>query len=445
MSYGWVVLATGIGLGLGIIIWGVLCRHDRASALPFRQLFLIVIITGVICRIAIACFNPTFNAPDEQAHFKYVKYIYEERTFPVQTSKMDAFTNDWEYYQPPVYYILLAPVYGIATRFSGESHITIVVFRFGSIALWLINIFLALKILNHLGVQDLLLRIFTMGMVCLLPTYTFLSSSINNDNLLITLSGLIFLLTVRNQSFRNSLLIGVLCGVALLTKATALIVLLGVVAWLITRWIRGFQSLSATVFHLLLICIPALLIWAPWAFRNFNLYGDVIGHSAAGIPVKWPSVFHAFRYTLVDVKASFWSVSGIHNSVRFLPFIGIHITYFAILGFVRALIVRNIAFRDYVNNKGVDFMISMAVAIAFSIALVLQFGFEYGQGQGRFLFPLLIPISLLTAFGISFLGIRTLPRMHIHFTGLFIAYVLCFTVFSFAMFALKIHSPWYAV
>ena len=55
---------------------------------------------------------------DEPAHFNYVRHLVEHRTFPVQTrhvAEPGAFERaDFEYYQPPLYYLLCAPLVAVA-------------------------------------------------------------------------------------------------------------------------------------------------------------------------------------------------------------------------------------------------------------------------------------------------------------------------------------------
>src|SRR5688572_7628702 len=165
---------------------------------------MIILTTGFICRIAFLLFTPTFYAPDEQAHFKYVKYLAEHHSLPIQTSLTDSSTNDWEYYQPPIYYILLSPFYLLAERLFQNDFLTVRVLRGFSIILWGITTLFSFKFLDSLNIHDRFLKIFVIAMVCLLPTYTFLSSVINNDNLLIAFGSAILYLTVQPTSPRNS-------------------------------------------------------------------------------------------------------------------------------------------------------------------------------------------------------------------------------------------------
>jgi hypothetical protein len=67
---------------------------------------------------------------------------------------------------------------------------------------------------------------------------------------------------------------------------------------------------------------------------------------------------------------------------------------------------------------------------------VVRFGWLYGQGQGRFLFPVLIPISVFIAVGLKLLGADRLNRAHVHAVGFLSAYALSFTGFSLGLFTL---------
>ena len=393
----------------------------------------IILIIGLTCRVAFSLLTPTFYAPDEQSHFNYVKYLAESRSFPVQTSKTDASTNDWEYYQPPIYYLVLTPFYLMSERLFQNDFITVRLLRAFSIFLWGITVLLTFKFLDSLKVYDAFLRIFVTAMICLLPTYTFLSSVINNDNLLITIGTAILYLVTQPLSRRNSMFTGFLLGLALLTKLTAIVYITLIILMLFIILVKRAINRDVILHRFLLIGL-ALALWAPWGWRNYRVYGSITAEEVANVPRQWVSVYQAVIKTLQYMGESFWSVSGIYNNVYFIyPKIGILVFLFACAGLIYGLFFSKKQLHLLIQGNH-NIIIALMLAIGINVVLVIRFGVLYGQGQGRFLFPLLIPISLLMGMGFRMYSLSNRYNILIHLTGFFVTYVMSFTLYSLAMF-----------
>jgi 4-amino-4-deoxy-L-arabinose transferase-like glycosyltransferase len=434
MSYLSILLITGgctlvaIGLWLGLICW------DKISGVSTRQLFIIILAVGLLCRVSYSFLTPTFYAPDEQPHFKYVKYLAENRSLPVQTSQTGSPTNDWEYYQPPLYYLSLTPFYWLSQALFQEDAATVRLLRAFSIMLWGITVLFTIRFCESLNVYDVFIKIFVVSMISLLPTYTFLSSVINNDNLLITIgSGILCLVIQPKASLKNSALIGILLGLGLLTKLTVVVYIPLIVFILLIGLVRRTISWS-TIPHIILSIVIAALIWAPWAWRNWNVYGSITAEELANVLYQWKSVFHAVLATLKYVQRSFWAVSGIYNNIDvFYPIIGQIVFYLAMIGLLHGLLSKREKL-SFLALKNINILIASALAILINLMLVFRFGILYAQGQGRFLFPLLIPFSLLMAIGLRMFSVSDSEKSHIHITGFFITYAMSFTSFSLAIF-----------
>ena len=54
--------------------------------------------------------TPPFEAPDENAHFAFVRYLAAERRLPDARPESRAGWDSHEWIQPPLYYMLLAPM-----------------------------------------------------------------------------------------------------------------------------------------------------------------------------------------------------------------------------------------------------------------------------------------------------------------------------------------------
>jgi uncharacterized membrane protein len=435
MSYIGVLLLTVAGALVGGAIWVGCLRRDRVSPLSFGQLAVFVVAIGAACRLFYALLTPTFCAPDEQSHFNYVKYLHEKHRLPVQQSKVGAGTNDWEYYQPPLYYLGMVPFYwGCTGALHAGPATTVRVMRLTSLLLWLVNVLFALRAIRLLQVGDLFLKVFVLSMLCLLPTYVFLSSAISNDNLLIAFGGMIVCCLLRQESFRNSLLLGLLLGAALLTKLSAAVYVVLAVSLLVLRIWEGSGNRLRTLRSFALAVGVALLLWAPWLLRNRTLYGSFTAEETANISACWPSVFHAIRYTAIVLKESFWATAGMTNeTVAPFPSVGMHVFYFAAVGFLYGLSSNRRRLLSLMGGNRL-FLMAVVLAIAVNVVLVFRFGFLYRQGQGRHLFPLLILIALLLGTGLRSLPWVDSTRLHVHAVGFFTTYSISFACFSLAMF-----------
>ncbi len=418
---------------MGLVVWfGLL--HRRKSPALFGRLIVGMICIGLLFRVAFALFTPIFFAPDEQSHFNYVKYLYTHQAFPVQHSKTDAPSNDWEYYQPPLYYILCLPFYWISYHVSGEDyHVLVRSLRGISIILWITNMYFVRKLLDRLQVTDIYFRGFVLCMVALLPTYTTLSSSINNDNLLIMLGGLLLYVLTQEITGDRAIWLGVLLGIALLTKLTAVVYVFAIATVLIARYAAGTLSLVVTIYRFLTATIIAAMMWLPWGLRNTIIYGDFTAESVANVPYRWRSVNDAITTVIKSIAKSFSSVSGIYNNIEFFPIVGFILLGVACFGIVYAIFRRPTFFNNQqVSHTNTLFMPSMALTVIINYVLVLRFGLLYNQGQGRFLYPMIIPIALLMAIGIKHTLNTT--QAYVHAAGFFVSYFLAFAGFNLALF-----------
>jgi len=410
-----------------------------------HRLCLLIVTTAVCCRIAFCLFTPTFYAPDEQSHFNYIKYLYQNHKFPVQTKiiKRDNTKHNWEYYQPPLYYLTTVPIYAASESpsylISGKSdnaHLQVIAMRFFSIILWIINVAFIFKILDNLQIESILFRTVVLSVVCLLPTYIFLSSVINNDNLMITFGGAILFTLTREISYRNSLLTGVLLGLALLTKTNAVISLFFAGIVFLIHLHRKDLSFSLVSRHCILIFLIPILMFAPWGIRNIVLYNNIFAVNMSNIPFDWPSFPTAVKYISETIITTFWATAGIYNNIKFLPEISKLITYIMLACFLYSLLSKQKSSGVQFPQETKAFIFASVAAVALNIILVFQFALQYRQSQGRFLFPSLIPTAILCAIGVmGCVPKRLVVTFSVITGGLFTAYAVSFTVYSLVSFA----------
>ncbi len=180
--------------------------------------------------LAYAHFVPAWQAPDEPAHFNYVKFLAERGQLPVLTQgdfpnvtpgpdfspSSDISGFRYESHQPPLYYAFAAALYKLGAR--------VAVLRAFSLLLG------AVLLVMTFACSRLVLPAWDAGalaaaaFVAFLPMHLFMSASINNDTLSEVVASsllLVFLGVVAGYRVRGLwLLTGLLLGAALLTKVT---------------------------------------------------------------------------------------------------------------------------------------------------------------------------------------------------------------------------------
>lgn len=433
MHAGAAILITAAALLAGALFWIGLVYWHRRRPLSVRQLFMVVLVVGVLGRLAAVVFTPTFYAPDEQSHFNYIKYLAEKRDFPVQAGRMGESDNEWEYFQPPLYYLLLVPLYRAVEALFHNTATTVLVLRFVSVLLWVVNIRLGLLLLKRLGVKDELVWLSTMTLACLLPTYLFVSAAINNDNLLITVgTGLACLMAQQKRSLQNSLGMGVTLGLALWVKQSALIFVPAIGLLFLLEAVRRHVSWRGMFGHLALALGLAAVIASPWAFRNWRVYGTLTPEDLSAAAKAWPSLVDGLLSAGHNLTKTFWSVSGISNDIGYpFPLLGICFALLCVAGLVLGRKQEPQPVGKLLGATTPPVLAALALAVLVNVLLVLRFGYLYGMGQGRHLFPLLYPIALGLAW-----GLKSIPSHHptVHMVGFWVTYALSFEAFSLCRF-----------
>jgi len=395
---------------------------------PVPRLFWVLLLVGLACRVTFAFLTPVFYAPDEQAHLNYIQYLVEHRSFPVVQGKLGDAANDWEYCQPPLYYLLMLPAFYLAQEVFHDQAAIVRTLRLCSVLLWLFNLWFGVLLLRRLQIRDKVVWLFVTAMASLLPTYTFVSAAINNDNLLATLgSGLLYLLAGSEPSLRRALLLGLALGLALLTKQSAVVLVPAVVVWSVFDWWKRRHPWAQAAGQLTAMLGMAGLLFGPWMLRNWQLYGTFTPEYLVITRLTWPSVFHGLASAIHNLVKSFWAVAGVTNDIGYpFPLVGmlfmvLCVTWFQEDGDIKRAykILRPEANRPYLAGAW--------VAVAVILVLVIRFGYLSGMGQGRYLFPVLYPIALLLA-----ARWRTFPLKHpeILTVGIWVIYAVGFTVFS---------------
>ncbi len=429
-----IAVLTGAGTLVATAAAAWLMARERRGRPDGRVLLAAIVSIGLMCRILVAIVTPTFMAPDEEPHFAYVQFVAANHRLPIQQALTDAPTRDWEYYQAPLYYVALVPLHEAARRLHLGQAWTVRLLRLCSVPLWVFTVLFCVRWLRQMEADPFVIT-FVVSTLSLLPALVALNGVINNDNLINLLGAALFMCLARvNRSTAGAVGVGILLGLALLTKITGL-VLIALVGlwWLVGVLRRGIDR--AAFWRTALALATAGLMFLPLAWRNLRLYGSLSGLNAAVAPRSWPALT-AFWQTLKIIHLSFFATAGVTGDVGpFFPSIvfplsGVVVAYLAVVWTLRQWWAGE-ASPLATLRASPDILVASAVAIVIAFAAAFRIGFLYGFGQGRFLYVLLPPLAVFAAGMMRRpFGLRLAPA---HVAGLFIVYGVSFTSFSLAV------------
>ncbi len=372
-----------------------------------------------------ALYTPDWQAPDEPAHYNYVRQLAAGRWPVMQVGDYDqvyqaevigqrfaagypvtqAFA--YEDYQPPLYYLALTPVFWL-TDGRLEALRLVSVLMGGGVVLLTYAIGLRLRPAAPW------LALSAAGFVAFLPQHIAMLSAVNNDSLAELLIAaiwwqLVSLFTPQPDPTRfgrrSQWLLGGLLGAAFLTKVTAYL-MAPIVTLALFRLYRGQRAALWPVLGRVLGL--ALCLGGLWWLRNIWVYPglDPFGIAAhdrvvVGQPTTadWVaerglgSVLTALGRTTFQ---SFWGQFG-WMAAPLPPRFYLALALFTLLtgvGWLLAVWRRPV---DWRLEPQRSLVLLFGALVLLNITLFLGYNITYVQHQGRYFFPSLIPISLAVA------------------------------------------------
>lgn len=264
----------------------------RDEILPLGLLLLAYLALAILFAVR----TPAWQAPDEPAHYNYVRQLVGgslpviapgdwDQTYLGQIvgAEFDPAYSvaglTYEDWQPPLYYLLQAPLY----RLSGGA---LTAMRLLSVALGAGVVALAYVVGRATFGGRVPPALAVAAFVAFLPQHLAILASVNNDSLAeLLIAAILALLVVpwpepaTRGDGRRLLALGLLLGAAFLTKGTAYLMAPVAGAFLLARHWGAWRPLARA---LLLVFVPALLLGLLWWGRNLAVYGglDALGKAA---------------------------------------------------------------------------------------------------------------------------------------------------------------------
>ncbi|MCY3797638.1 MAG: DUF2142 domain-containing protein [Chloroflexi bacterium] len=408
-----------------------------------KTLFAIILLGYLVTGALYAIYTPPWQAPDEPAHFNYIRQIAEagccpriergdwqsdylsqlttSRFAPEHLDRLDSI--QYEDHHPPLYYLLASVVFKLS---AGD----LIALRLFSVVLGAAVVCLSYVISRCIAPAQPQIALGAMALVAFTPQHLSMMASVNNDALAEVIVALALLwLFRRNSEDMPIWQLGLIVGAALLTKIT--ITFLGLIVplaiWL--KWRRGGGPARELLRSIAIFLSVAILIGGLWWLRNITVYGfpDFLGLAAhdavvADQPRSADYIAqHGFAVYLSQLTGttfkSFWGQFGwmalpldkvlggwLYRGFALLTLVGI-------TGAILAARPWSVGDRDATRPPmSADAIIVLLAAMLLVALQFIYYNIEFQQWQGRYLFPALIPIAFLLVYGIDHWRARLLSR-----------------------------------
>jgi len=414
---------------------------NRYANIPLGALIVLYLALALLYVYA----TPIYEAPDELYHFALVEHVARTGELPIQNQRrIGAWKQEGS--QPPLYYLLSAPLVrlfntddfraiqphnphvnmGIPGAVGNKNRIlhdapyslemhgaraATYANRLISVLLGAVTVYAVYQAARTFAPNQRHFALLAAGLTAFNPQFLFITAAVNNDSLVTALNSLTLwqTLVMLRDGFktRRSVILALLVALATLSKLSGLVMVVTVALaglWVAyqRRDLRGLVLLGA----LMLGVWAGLAGW--WYARNLHLYGELFGTntmlSVFGRRLE-PLTFGALLRELGSLRMSYWGVFGWFNVLTVPAF---YVAVDALM--VAALIGLALAV------IGGDFNTTQRIQAAF-LALTFGIGFaafitwtlQTTGTQGRLLFPYMLVLSVLMAFGLMRL-LRT--RVH---------------------------------
>ncbi|HET8523896.1 MAG TPA: hypothetical protein VFL82_11710 [Thermomicrobiales bacterium] len=398
--------------------WRHMFAGDRCWLIPLLVLFL---AKGIVLIAVVA----PFTGHDEVDHFYYIARLAHgdglgvvgKVDLPPAAAPYQAYVADYptnaEVIQPPLYHLLLVPVYW---AIPGGDIAKLEVMRFVSLGLGAVVVWLAYAVARLGFPGEFWIRAGTPVFVAFQPQFSFEAGIVNHDILVILLSSLLIYFLVKwlstGYTRERQLWLAAICAAGLWTKTSFGLVLpvVALCAWFARRdqgqrWWRAIPDVAV-------VWGGALLLALPWFIRSYHLYGDPTGarrlHTLSDYGAQ-ASTYRAMITSAVFWRGrleDFWGNYG----WRLVPFdIGtyqvIELVWVAAGAGLIMLLIRVIWRKAHGRPGVISHLQRQVLAIITLWVLLLIYGVLYigtiQFTQSRFAFPAMIGFGVLTVVGLG--------------------------------------------
>lgn len=353
------------------------------------------------------------GAPDERQHANYVRHLLTGNGLPVLDPKDPNLGENYQSHQAPLYYLLtagLAKVTGWYPDSHEGIHLRLLNVLIGGITC--LGLYQLIKLATGSDSASLLGTTLTAFM----PMVLALHGAISNDPLLYCLCtwALVWLLKAdaMGWTWQRALILGLLMGLAIDTKTTA-VALLPIV---VMAAVFGRRE-PAIVRGASIALVTAILIAMPWWIRNTNLYGDplaigVFAESFTGNPRTQDMVAALGPVRYWTEFFGWWSLRSFFGVFGYMDIFWSSNIY-RVLATILTLIALGLlrAGRLGLNPPSQRGRLYVYSFLGLILLLYLQFNLTYFQAQARYVYPAIGAIGLGLGTALLVWGGRAAPKV----------------------------------
>lgn len=412
-----------------------------------RETRILALITLLYLALAVtySFVVPLWEAPDEPSHFLYARYLAQNGYLPSPTYYTEdiagSFEGDYilsiyEWYHPPLYYLLgalalraIEPQHKLSAPYVfpsidpdlvyqdslfvhqskglfdlSEDELGPRLLRLLSILMGMGTIWVTYQTARQIFPSESLLALAASGVVSFIPQYTFISASVNSDNLANLLSALALLLTVKwiteENSYGKTLRLGLLCSLALLSKTTTLFLI--PVACL-SFALRAKQKDSPRYFlkqSLAFLSLPLLTTGLFLAlYPRKNLWALAAAYTESS-KVNADLISLSYLCTvLTQINQSFWARFGWMN-ILIPPAIPSLLGLLCLASLISAVVFWVRGRERILSPTESNSLLVLFASVLCALLALVKFNLAVFQPQGRFLFPAISAMAILAVVGL---------------------------------------------
>jgi len=232
----------------------------------FIAIAVVMVAAGVAVRVNNVAVFPLLHGYDGFGHFTYIWYMAENWRVPLSPA-------GWSFFHPPLYYAFMASIWKLA---SGTD--PVLRLKAGTMVMAMLSLahaWVSYVVVRRYFPGKWLIHLLAVGLMLFLPVHLYSVAFLGNEGLnasLCSLSLLALLWVLEKENWQRAALLGLLLGLAMLTKFSALAVVAGSFATLglrmvlRRRWSGGLRTLVIVGSVMMMVC--------GWYYaRNVSLYG----------------------------------------------------------------------------------------------------------------------------------------------------------------------------
>jgi 4-amino-4-deoxy-L-arabinose transferase-like glycosyltransferase len=413
-----------------------------------------IVVLYLVLAVLYGTQTPAWQAPDEPAHYNYVEYLSRQHRLPIlkpgdypaaylEEIKAARFPPEmsitpirYEFHQPPLYYLLAVPVYGL---FDGA----LLPLRLLSVGMGALLLVVVHWTVGELVPDRPFLALGTIAFMAFLPMHLAMTSAVNNDTLAELLLAITLLLAIRYLKSpaegRRRLLVvaGVTTGLGLVTKSSVYVALPLVALAIVVREIWFEEAALVSILKTAAgFVVPAFAFGLPWWLRNMAVYGGldflglgrhdqvVVGQLRTTQFVAEHGLARLVRDCFTTSFHSFWGQfgwMGVLLDERLYQALAI-LSALAVVGLLvwLARVWRGLPALPAWQRAASGLLILSGLL---TLVSYIWYNTQFVQHQGRYLFPALVPIGLAAALGWRE-GLRREQAMRLALATLVVALIL---------------------